>query len=137
MTKHKLKRELSSAKDFVSLPSSIGPRKTVGFVTFPIYLEELGSYCAVVWDMDGDEPKIMLLNHGIFPAIRRWIFDFRNLIGTSFTVIATLKGTVVSHNVFPGGGYLLTESKMQMAKDYVENTFEVYEEEEEMKEDGI
>lgn len=138
MTKHILKRDLTSSVDFVSLPGEPGPdRKVIGFVTYPIYLEALGSYCAVVWDMDEDQPKIMLLNHSMFPAIRRWIFDFRNLIGTSFTVIATLAGTVVSHKVFPGGGFLLTDEKMQVAKKYVEDTFEVVEVEDETGEEGI
>lgn len=112
----------------MALPSQPGPRTTVGFITYPIYIEELATYCAVVWDMDEDQPKVLLLNHSIFPAIRRWIFDFHNLIGTSFTVIATLNGTVITHKVFPGGGYMLTDDKMLEAKQYVEDLFEVIEE---------
>lgn len=87
--------------------------------------------------MEEDLPKIMLLNHSTFPAIRRWIFDFRNLIGTSFTIIATLSGSVVSHRIFPGGGFLLTDQKILKAKEYVENTFDVIEVEDETGEDGI
>ena len=99
-----LKRDLEM-KDFISLlyPSdeNYQPAKVKCF-TENIYIKEMGCYVIGVFDLVKSKPAILVLNHTLFSALKRWKADsMQDIIGKTFDIESkTNSFGVVYHDLY-------------------------------------
>lgn len=128
-----LKRDLVM-DDFLALPA---PKEAANFpevfvkvFTENIYLPEIGCYVLVVWDFTKSKPAIMVLNHTLFAALKRWRSDaMQDVISKTFTILSKSNNEgVVYHDIYCRGLLpLLTDEVIDEVDEYINNLFDIKE----------
>jgi hypothetical protein len=125
-----LKRDLEM-NDFVSLlyPSdeNFAPAKVKCF-TENIYVREIGCYVIGVFDLVKSKPGLLILNHTLFSALKRWKADsLQDIIGKTFDIESkTNNFGVVYHDIYCVGLLpLCTKEIMEEMDNYLNNLFEM------------
>lgn len=116
-----LKRSPNLEDDMFDIPQpEDGRALRVKAMTYPILLPQ-GIYVLVGWDMDASRPGILILNHTLFPALRRWVRDYMQPIEENvFEVTSTRIGGVVEHNLSSlGRSTVLQPEDMERMNDYL------------------
>ena len=107
-----LKRAPDLDVDMFDIPQpEDGKVLRVKAMTYPILLPQ-GVYVLVGWDMDASRPGILILNHTLFPALRRWVRDYMQPIEDNvFEITSTRIGGVVEHNLTSLGRSMVLQSE--------------------------
>jgi hypothetical protein len=79
-------------------------------------------YIFAGWDMGAGRPGILILNHTLFPALRRWVRDYMQPVEEMvFEVSSTRMGGVVEYNLFPLGRVMtLSKDDKQRMNEYLD-----------------
>lgn len=130
-----LKRKLEM-EDFVNLlaPSDekYKPARVKCF-TENIYIKEIGCYIIGVYDLLNLKPAVLVLNHTLFSAFKRWKADsMQDVIGKTFEIESkTNNFGVVYHNLYCVGLLpLCTEDIIKKMDIYLNDLFEMVEDDE-------
>lgn len=125
-----LKRDLEM-NDFVGLlcPSdeNYHPAKIKCF-TENIYIKEIGCYVIGVFDLLKRKPAMIVLNHTLFSALKRWKADsLQDIIGKTFEIESkTNNFGVVYHDMYCVGLLpLCTKEVMEEMDLYLNDLFEM------------
>lgn len=86
-------------------------------LTSPILLPQ-GIYVVVGWIVKKKKPGVLILNHTLFPALRRWMRDYMIPVeNTTFEISATSIGGVVEYNLESRGQLPFLEKEDQAVID--------------------
>ena len=126
MSEYRMKR-YPGEEDLFSPPSEVDAEASVKVMTFPIYWKLPGVYFCVVWDFDALAPKMMLLNHTIFPELRDYIRrDLEDVTGQTFLISCRYEGRIIRHGLHSTGmAPFLDEQQLKEIKEYVNGLYEL------------
>ena len=125
-------RRFPRPEDFFQPPFNDGEERHIKVMTFPIYWQEAGVYFCVIWDVDFEAPRMMILNHSLFPELRECIRrDLDDVVGQTFTVNCIHGGRIIRHLIVPTGmAPLLNQEKLKEIAAYAKGLYGPTEDEE-------
>ena len=123
--KYEMKR-FPRPEEIFTPPDADGSEANIKAMTFPIYWREVGVYFCVVWDWESSVPKVMILNHSLFPELRECIRrDLDDVVGQTFVVTCVHEGRIVRHRLLPTGmAPLLSKERLDEVKEFASGLYE-------------